>query len=254
MADQWKLVNEGHSERAILQSLGPLELIGIDENNFILLENVSDQEAGMFLSQSMKIQVTDQPPAINENEALQYQEWEVPIHEISSVVSSNSNFSSDSDEQCQPFSNNSIASSESEDSQPPSNNSTASTESDGSIRVASVLQAKNNEQSETEGTVRKRKKHRRNRKGNEYKRRKNANMRLFGKSYVGFKKDASGKYNQIKQIDGKKIGPRCRGHTLSGGNRGKVKKQVCKQMFMHTISIGERQLRDWVNPLLINYT
>ncbi|KAK9891109.1 hypothetical protein WA026_013428, partial [Henosepilachna vigintioctopunctata] len=34
----------------------------------------------------------------------------------------------------------------------------------------------------------------------------------------------------------------------SDWNRGKVKKQVCKQMFMHTISIGERPLRDWVKP------
>lgn len=301
-----EVVNEGHSERATLENLGPLELLGMDENNIILLENVSDQEAGLFFSQPLEIQITgDQPPTINENvETLQYQELEVPVHEISSVVSSNSNFNSDSDEQYQP----------------PSSNSTASIESDDSIRVASVLQAENNEQSATEETASKRKKRRGKRNGNEYKRQKNAEMRLFGKSYVGFKKDASGKYKQIKQIDEKKIGPRCRGHTrmkkggprqsffcdqindeersrlfsefwalpnwdskktyiknnvlhsepkykrndsidvsrkkttfrfyfsMSDGNRGKVKKQVCKQMFMHTISIGERPLRDWVKP------
>ena len=270
-----------------------------------MLRDVSELEAELFSSQPVEIQITgDQAPEINENvETMQYQELEVTNHEIngiSSLLPSDSDLSSHSDEQYQPS----------------SGNSTASIESEDSLRVTSVPKTKNNEPFAKE----KKRKRRGQRNDNTYKRQRYANMRLFGMSYVGFEKDASGKYKQNKQKDEKKIGPRCRGHTrikmggprqsffcdeikdeerslifsefwalpnwdskktyikqnvlisepkyrknnstdvsrkkatfrfyfsVSDGNSGKVKKQVCKQMFMHTISIGERPLRDWVKP------
>ncbi|KAK9873562.1 hypothetical protein WA026_022975 [Henosepilachna vigintioctopunctata] len=210
-----EVVNEGHSEQATLENLGSLELLGFDKN-IIFLENVSDQVAGVNIWKN-KYQINHQ------------QLMRMLKH------SSTKNWSSDSDEQYQHPRNNSTASIESDYSQPPSNNSTASIELDGSIRVASVLQAENNEQS---ATVRKRKN-----VGERGTVTSIKDRRTQICASLGFKKNVSGKYKEIQQIDEQKIGPR-----LSDGNGGKVKKQVCKQMFMHTISIGKRPLRDWVKP------
>lgn len=148
----------------------------------------------------------------------------------------------------------------------------------------------------------------------EWKRQKNAKLRLLGKAYVGFEKDPdTGKYEQKYNKSHKIIGSRCSGHYVKckkGGPRqsfkcneitddqrgilfrtfwakssweskqtyvvenalpqkpkypnadltndsrkkntyrfsftvNSEKKQVCKQMFLNTLSIGEKQLRSW---------
>ncbi|CAH2105916.1 unnamed protein product [Euphydryas editha] len=156
---------------------------------------------------------------------------------------------------------------------------------------------------------------------NEWKRLKNAKLRLEGKSYVGFEKQESGKYKQTKIKEAKCLGPRCNGHpqptTVKGGprqdfkcdlineddrksihsyfwnlssweakkvyvtgcvlqarpkyrrkttdvstsrkntgfkfyftlkeNGNEVKKRVCRNMFINTLSIGEKTVRSWIS-------
>lgn len=54
----------------------------------------------------------------------------------------------------------------------------------------------------------------------QWKRQKNAEARLKGEQYIGFKKDERGKYVQIACKPAKKIGQRCKGHIREKKQRG----------------------------------
>lgn len=54
----------------------------------------------------------------------------------------------------------------------------------------------------------------------EWKRQKNAKLRVKGKSYLGFKKNEHGKYEQVHMKGAKTVRPRCEGHSTARLSKG----------------------------------
>lgn len=288
-----------------LKNMDSLDIPDLNRN---LLADFSE-EARLFVCQPTDINIAaiagDQLPGNEDVLVVQQQKLEVTNHEVMLLAAASdsiADFSSDSEDLYQPS----------------GQESNSSIDSDESTEVGDIVRpSENNDETNTEVTVKKRKrKGQRNPK--EWKRQKNSDMRVLGQSYVGFKKDTSGKYKQTIKKSAKTLGPRCVGHKLrskkggprqafqcqeigdeersllfsefwalpnwdskkvfvrqnvlhtqpkyrktqdnisrkkmsyrfylrvSDGNNGKIKRQVCKQMFMQTLSIGEKQLRAWV--------
>lgn len=99
---------------------------------------------------------------------------------------------------------------------------------------------------ETAG-LKKRRKGQINRK--EWKRQKNAELRLQGKDYVGFTKNEEGRYQQTKQKKERSILPRCNGHqtkrTLKGGPRQSFDCATITEAMRHLIFSSFWKLSSW---------
>lgn len=94
-----------------------------------------------------------------------------------------------------------------------------------------------------------------------WKRAKNSSARLKGDAYIGFKRDASGKYKQIVEKEKRKLGQRCDGHTRTA-SRGPRQKFECtalseeerKSIFNHFWSLNSWEAKKVLVSTLVSYT